>query len=182
MPKANRLAGAGVNSLFTTEDTEKKILLCVLRDLRGPFLWRPFLEEFIMSFRNLAMMLLILALVGVVHADDTVTLENAPPVVVRSYPQAGADNVSAAVTQISVTFSKNMIDGSWSWSTLGEENFPKMTGKPHYMADHRTCILPVHLVPGKTYAIWLNSDKFHGFQDSKNQPAVPYLLVFRTKP
>jgi RNA polymerase sigma-70 factor (ECF subfamily) len=47
--------------------------------------------------------------------------------------------------------------------------------------DRRTCILPVKLQPGKTYAVWVNSQKFRNFRDAKGQPAVPYLLVFKTK-
>jgi hypothetical protein len=51
---------------------------------------------------------------------------------------------------------------------------------PHYLADQRTCVLKVRLEPGKTYAWWLNSEKFKNFQDRAGQPAVPYLLIFRT--
>ena len=41
--------------------------------------------------------------------------------------------------------------------------------------------LPVALEPGKTYAIWINSEKFNNFKDTDGRSAVPYLLVFRTK-
>jgi RNA polymerase sigma-70 factor (ECF subfamily) len=39
----------------------------------------------------------------------------------------------------------------------------------------------VKLQAGKTYAIWVNNQKFRDFKDANGQPAVPYLLVFRTK-
>jgi RNA polymerase sigma-70 factor (ECF subfamily) len=42
--------------------------------------------------------------------------------------------------------------------------------------------LPVKLEPGKTYVIWLNSQKFGNFKDTDGKSAVPYLLVFETKP
>jgi hypothetical protein len=102
-------------------------------------------------------------------------MTNAPPVVVKSVPQAGALNVDPATTEIRVTYSKNMRDGSWSWSTWGEENMPKMTGKPHYMDDKRTCVAPVKLEPNKFYAIWLNSENFGNFKDAGWSPggAVP---------
>ena len=77
--------------------------------------------------------------------------------------------------------SKAMQDGSWSWSTWGEENFPKTTGKPRYLTDKRTCVLPVELQPGRTYAIWLNSNNFGNFKDAEGRQAVPYLLIFETK-
>ena len=115
------------------------------------------------------------------EADDDVNLANAPPVVVNAVPQAGSDGVDPAVNEIRVTFSKDMTPGSWSWSTAGKDNFPEITGKPHNLDDKRTCVLPVHLKPGKTYAIWLNSQNFGNFKDADGNSAVPYLLVFRTK-
>jgi hypothetical protein len=112
-------------------------------------------------------------------AED-LTLQSARPVVVKTVPPAGAADVDAGLTEIKVIFSKPMQDGSWSWSTWGEENFPKTTGNPRYLPDGRTCVLPVKLQPGKFYATWLNSDKFHGFQDRDGRAAVPYLLSFVT--
>ena len=109
------------------------------------------------------------------------SLKTAPAVVVKTMPQAGASDVDPAVTEIKVTYSKDMADGSWSWSTWGKETFPKTTGKLRYEADKRTCVLPVKLVAGKMYAIWLNSENFGNFKDSDGRAAVPYLLVFETK-
>lgn len=115
-----------------------------------------------------------------VWADD-LTLESVPPVVVKSVPEAGTDNVDPSLTEIKVTFSKDMSDGGFSFSTASKDSFPKVDGKPKYLDDKRTAVLPVKLESGKTYAIWLNSAKFTNFKDSDGQSAVPYLLVFRTK-
>lgn len=111
---------------------------------------------------------------------DEVTLESVPPVVVKTVPEAGASAVDAALTEIKVIFSKNMQDGSWSWATLSKETFPRVAGEPKYEADKRTCVLPIKLEPGKTYALWLNSQKFGNFKDTGGRSAVPYLLVFKT--
>jgi RNA polymerase sigma-70 factor (ECF subfamily) len=113
--------------------------------------------------------------------EDEVTLETAPPVVVKTVPEAGSDGVDAKLEEIKVTFSKDMEDGSWSWATFGKENFPKVTGKPKYLDDKRTAVLPVKLEAGKTYALWINSEKFGNFKDAGGRSAVPYLLVFKTK-
>jgi RNA polymerase sigma-70 factor (ECF subfamily) len=116
------------------------------------------------------------------EGEAGVSVQELPPVVVKTAPQSGDTEVDAAkVSEIRVTFSKAMTDKSWSWTTLSKESFPKLAGKPHYDKDGRTCVLPVKLDPGKTYAVWLNSEKFHGFQDAAGHPAVPYLLVFETK-
>lgn len=111
---------------------------------------------------------------------DEVTVESVPPVVVKTVPQAGADDVDPKLALIEVVFSKPMQDKSWSWSTLSKESFPPLDGQPRYLADQRTCVLPVKLEPGKTYAIWVNSEKFRNFKDADQRPAVPYLLVFQT--
>jgi RNA polymerase sigma factor (sigma-70 family) len=116
-------------------------------------------------------------------ADQGASVKEMPPVVVQTVPRSGDTKVDAdAVKEIRVTFSKDMEDQSWSWSQISDETFPKTTGKPHYEKDRRTCILPVKVEPGKTYVLWLNSAKFGNFKDGDGRSAVPYLLVFETKP
>jgi hypothetical protein len=124
---------------------------------------------------------LVGGLIGAAARADDVTLESVPPVVVKTVPKAGTAEVDPKLTEIKVTFSKDMQDGSWSWATHSKESFPKLDGKPKYLADKRTCVLPVKLEPGKTYAIWVNSAKFGNFKDTDGRSAVPYLLVFKTK-
>lgn len=107
-----------------------------------------------------------------------ISLESAPPVVVKTVPVAGSANVDPGLTEIRVTYSKPMQDRSWSWCTWREESQLDSTGQPHYLADGRTCVLPVKLQPGKFYATWLNSGEFQNFKDRDGRPAVPYLLTF----
>jgi hypothetical protein len=125
---------------------------------------------------------LVSGLAGTAVLAGDVTLESVPPVVVKTVPEAGAAEVDPKLTEIKVTFSKDMQDGTWSWSTLSKESFPTVDGKPKYLKDKRTCVLPVKLEPGKTYAIWVNSgEKFRDFKDTDGRSAVPYLLAFKTK-
>lgn len=120
------------------------------------------------------------AVVSPVRGEE-ITLESARPVVIKSVPEAGADNVDPSTTQISVTFSKPMQAGGWSWCVLSKESYPGTSEAPKYLEDKRTCVLPVELQPGKTYAVWVNSEKLYEFKDANGQPAVPYLLVFKTR-
>jgi hypothetical protein len=109
------------------------------------------------------------------------TLENAPPVVIKTEPQSGQSDIEPGRSEISITFSKPMRDGSWSWSQISPESFPAKAGEPHFLQDQRTCVLPVVLESAKTYAIGLNIPPFQNFQDREGHKAMPYLLVFRTK-
>jgi hypothetical protein len=115
---------------------------------------------------------------GICCAQD---MDSMAPVVVKTVPEAGAKDVAPGEVEIKVTFSKEMANGSWSWSTAWKDSSPEMVGKPKYEADHKTCVLKVKLEPGKTYGYWLNSQNFHNFKDKQGHPAVPYLLTFQTK-
>ena len=107
-------------------------------------------------------------------------IESMPPVVVKTIPESGMKDVAPGEMEIKVTFSKEMSDGSWTWSSVWKESTPEMVGKPKYDADRKTCVARFKLEPGKTYAWWLNSANFHNFKDAKGHSAVPYLLIFKT--
>lgn len=125
--------------------------------------------------------LLVGALALAANFPEDFSLDTVPPVVVKTVPEAGKGDIDPALNEIKVTFSKRMLNGSWSWSTLSKTSFPKTTAEPRYEKDGRTCVLPVKLERGKIYAIWINSEKFQNFQDVNELPAIPYLLVFQTK-
>jgi len=135
--------------------------------------------------RRVVMMLLagVLAIgVGIVQAESKITVKSMPPVVVKTFPQAGETAVDPSIKKISVTFSKEMMTKNmWSWVMVSKESFPNISGKIKYLKDKRTCVASVNLEPGKTYVIWFNSGKNNAFRDTDNNPAVPYLLVFQTR-
>jgi hypothetical protein len=110
------------------------------------------------------------------------TLDELPPVVIRTFPVAGAREVEPGVTEIRATFNKDMTEGSWSWAEAWASSTPSMIDQPRFEADRRTCTLKVKLEPGRTYAWWLNSERYHNFKDTGGRAAVPYLLIFQTKP
>ena len=124
--------------------------------------------------------LLLATLPGYAQA---ITLEQFQPVVVQTVPRAGDAEVPADTKQIRVTFSKAMkTERMWSVMIVAKELFPKISGPVGFLKeDGRTFVMPVALEPGRTYALWINSAKGKQFQDAQGQPAVPYLLVFKTK-
>jgi type II secretory pathway pseudopilin PulG len=102
------------------------------------------------------------------------------PVVVRTFPEAGASNVPSDLDQILVTFSKPMLPGSWSWGVVGEDKSLQQAGVAQYVDAH-TWALKVPLEPGRVYGFWLNGETAAGFKDAAGVPALPYVLVFETR-
>ncbi len=128
-------------------------------------------------------MLAVLLLVGLVKAEDKteISVESMPPSVVKTVPQAGNTEVDPSLKEITVTFSKEMLtDRMWAICQISKETFPQTGKNIHYLKDKRTCVVPVTLEPEKNYVLWFNRGKFNSFRDTKNTPAVPYLLAFRT--
>ena len=135
--------------------------------------------------RRVVMMVIVGVFVisaGIILAEKKITVQSMPPVVVKTTPQAGDTGVDPSLKEISVTFSKEMMTKDmWSWVMVSKETFPQIVGEIRYPDDKRTCVAPVKLEPGKTYAIWFNSADNNAFRDKDNNPAVPYLLVFQTR-
>jgi hypothetical protein len=132
----------------------------------------------VMSF--VGVVFAILLGVSLAHAGD-ISIGALPPVVVKTIPESGSLGVDPGLTEIRVTFSKEMRADGWSCVTLSKESFPSTTGDPKYDRDKRTFVLPVKLEPGRTYALLLNSEKYKNFKDVKGNSALPYLLVFETR-
>ena len=84
------------------------------------------------------------------------------------------------VKEIRVTFSKPMMDKTWSWTQGNVYSFPESTGPIHYLADKRTCVMPVKLEPGKTYVMGINGGRFENFKAKDGRPSLHYGLAFRT--
>ena len=73
-------------------------------------------KERIMSTRNMiigAFAGVFITVIGYAQQTEP-TVANMPPVVVKTIPQSGDLEVDPGLTEIRVTFSKDMMDGSWS--------------------------------------------------------------------
>jgi serine/threonine protein kinase len=115
-----------------------------------------------------------------VFTEADLTLAEQPPVVVETFPAAGARDVPPGETEIRVRFSKPMMNGSWSWCYAWENSMPELIGQPHYEADRQTCVLTVKLEAGREYGFRLNTEQIQNFRDAESRPAIPYLLIFKT--
>ena len=125
--------------------------------------------------------LVLLALQTAAMAGSA-SMEGFPPVVIRTVPTSGDQAVDPSIREVRVTFSKDMLTREmWSFVYANPAPFPKIAGQIHYLKDNRTCVLPVSLEPGKTYGMWINSQEHTSFRDTYQHPAVPYLLIFKTR-
>jgi hypothetical protein len=124
---------------------------------------------------------LLLASATSLALAEEISVDTARPVVIKCVPEPGSTAVDPGLTEIRVTFSKDMQAGAWSWAMINKESYPGTAEAPRYLEDKRTCVLPVKLQAGKTYAVWINSEKLLNFKDARGMVAVPYLLVFKTR-
>lgn len=134
-----------------------------------------------MRIRRLVLSVSFVLFLGLLSAVAQATETDViPPQVVATTPVNGAQNVDPGLDGLRVTFSEQMSDGSWSWVYENESTFPEMIGQPHYENGGTTCALPVRLEPGRTYVIWLNSERFRNFKDEAGNTLPPYRWEFRT--
>ena len=133
---------------------------------------------------KIKLVIAVMALIGLSAMAQTVkevSVKSMAPSVVKTVPLSGSTDVDPALTEITVTFSKDMItDRMWSVCQISDETFPEV-GKIHYQSDKRTCVVPVKLQPGKTYVLWFNNGRFNAFKDTEHHASIPYMLVFETK-
>jgi beta-lactamase regulating signal transducer with metallopeptidase domain len=103
-----------------------------------------------------------------------------PPKIVSTKPELGDTEVDPALTEITITFDRDMA-GGFSW-TGGPPDFPPAPeGKKPAWLDKRTCVLPVKLEAARYYRVGINSTSFHNFKSVDQVPAQPSAIYFTTK-
>ncbi|HEX6962262.1 MAG TPA: M56 family metallopeptidase, partial [Lacipirellula sp.] len=98
----------------------------------------------------------------------------------KSKPAFGETNVDPGLTEIVLTFDRNM-EGGMSW-TGGGEHFPTIDeSREAKWRDKRTCVLPVRLKAGQFYRFGVNSTSFQNFRSERGMPALPAVVAFTTE-
>jgi beta-lactamase regulating signal transducer with metallopeptidase domain len=112
-------------------------------------------------------------------ADSATPAGGGVPQIVSTTPKIGATDVDSGLTELTVTFDRDM-RGGFSWTGGGPE-FPlgREGAKPHWK-DKRTCALPVRLEAGKFYRVGINSTSHQNFRSAEGVPANPVTLHFTT--
>jgi beta-lactamase regulating signal transducer with metallopeptidase domain len=101
------------------------------------------------------------------------------PHIVKSIPEQGATGVDPELTEIAVTFDRDMGKGM-SW-TGGAPHFPPTDdNREARWTDARTCVLPVNLKKGAFYRLGINSTSYQNFRDTGGAPAACSVIAFAT--
>jgi len=102
------------------------------------------------------------------------------PRIVSTSPAVGATDVDPSITEITVTFDRDM-GGGFSWTGGGPDHPTSAEGKPAFWRDRRTCVLPVTLERGRYYRVGINSTSHQNFQSADGTPAQPSAIYFTTQ-
>jgi hypothetical protein len=116
---------------------------------------------------------------SVTHAE--IKADVIPPVVIKTFPEAGADNIPPGNVEIRVTFSKPMKEGCATIAPVNRRIVPEIISPARLEPDGITYVLAVKLRPNTTYGLWVNGPKSGYFQDLNGIYALPYQFVFKTK-
>lgn len=133
---------------------------------------------------TLSILLLACLHLTMVFAEETAPASNAateePPRIVETVPAAGATEVDPAVSEITVTFDRDMA-GGFSWTGGGPDFPPVAEGRKPQWRDKRTAVLPVKLGQGRYYRLGINSKSHRNFKSAAGVPAVPSAIYFTTR-
>jgi hypothetical protein len=125
---------------------------------------------------SLIVLTILLTLILACGGKDTQS-----PRVVSTMPVNESADVDPSITEISIKFNEEMMDGNWSWAYDNKSEFPQIVGQPYYTENNTRNVLPVKLESNKNYVIWINSSKHKNFKDKNGNSAYPFRFTFKTR-
>src|SRR5690606_5441086 len=63
--------------------------------------------------------------VAAIQDEGEFSIANQPPVVIKTEPVSGTEDVDPDTTELKATFSKDMITENFSWVQVSKEHFPE---------------------------------------------------------
>lgn len=139
------------------------------------------LEHLMKYWLPIALVFLVVT-INFVHAATDAPEKAAAPLpawIVSTSPKIGATDVDPNLTEITVTFDRDMSEGM-KWKD--EEKLVTVDpDKDAHWKDKRTWVLPIKLKRGEYYRIGLDSKNFDSFQSAESQPAPSSTIYFVTR-
>ena len=123
---------------------------------------------------------------GPTAANPRSAIENNPataegrPNIIATSPRVGETDVNPAITQITVTFDRDMGKG-FSWTGGGADYPPSPAGQRAHWLNKRTCVLPVKLQAAHYYRVGINSKSYRNFRSAGGLSARPTAIYFTTR-
>lgn len=105
----------------------------------------------------------------------------APPRVIKTVPENGAQDVDPKLKQIRVVFDQDMTSGRNFSICGGGSKFPKIIGSPQWI-NKRTIVMRVRLVSNHKYQFSINCPSAKNFRSVQGEAAEVYPIGFRTGP
>jgi beta-lactamase regulating signal transducer with metallopeptidase domain len=104
------------------------------------------------------------------------------PWVIACSPRVGETEVDPALTEVSVTFDRDMSEEiSWTRRDNGPHFPPLPDGQRAKWRDRRTCVLPVKLEAGQFYRVEINRTDQQDFRGQDGRAAAQSVLYFTTQ-
>lgn len=107
-----------------------------------------------------------------------VAVFGAPPRVIKTVPENGAQDVNPRLRQIRIVFDQDMNRDGYSICG-GGPNYPETIGKPRW-TNKRTIVMRVRLVPNHKYQLSINCPSAKNFRNTQGEPVEPNPIEFRT--
>lgn len=107
-----------------------------------------------------------------------VGVSGAPPKVIKTVPENGAQDVNSSLRQIRIVFDQDMNQDGYSICG-GGQNYPETVGKLRWI-DKRTIVMGVRLVPNHKYQLSINCPDYKNFRSAQGESVEPYPIEFRT--
>ena len=101
------------------------------------------------------------------------------PQLIEATPAAGSTDVDPKLTEMRVTFDRDMSAGM-SWTGGGPE-FPGDASQKAKWIDKRTCVLPVKLKKAGYFRVGINSKSHQNFKAADGTATPPTAIFFTTK-
>ncbi|MFT3869800.1 MAG: Ig-like domain-containing protein [Nibricoccus sp.] len=123
---------------------------------------------------------LLFSFLPLLHAVDTIATDKIPPVVIKTFPEAGASEIPSGPIEIRITFSKPVKKDCYTINPVDTKIVPEKISNPRLEADGRTFVMDARLKPNTTYGLWINGPRGGHFQDRNGVYAQPYQFFFKT--